>query len=210
MSFDFDFTQEKLAECLHKNPDVTELYEVLCELLPKYAITTRDRVAAFLAQCGHESADFTILKENLNYSGDSLKKVWPRHFGDDIDINAYHRNPEAIANRAYRDRMGNGDEASGDGWKFRGRGAIQLTGRNNYTAFANDVGMDVESVVEYLETLKGAVESACWFWHKNGLNALADERDNTKMTKKINGGTIGLEDRKQHLIHCLNIVYDNV
>lgn len=210
MSFDFDFTQEKLAECLHKNPDVTELYEVLCELLPKYEITTRDRVAAFLAQCGHESADFTILKENLNYSGDSLKRVWPKHFGDDIDINVYHRNPEAIANRAYRNRMGNGDEDSGDGWKFRGRGAIQLTGRNNYTAFANDVGMDVEDVVEYLETLKGAVESACWFWSKNGLNALADERDNTKMTKKINGGTIGLEDRKQHLIHCLNIVYDNV
>lgn len=210
MSFDFDFTQEKLASCLHKNPDVTELYEILCELFPKYDIITPDRIAAFLAQCGHESVDFTVLKENLNYSGDALKRVWPRHFGDDVDISQYHRNPEAIANRAYRSRMGNGDEASGDGWKFRGRGAIQLTGKDNYTRFANDVGMELDDVVEYLETLKGAVESACWFWDKNGLNVLADERDNTKMTKRINGGTIGLEDRKNHLIHCLNVLYDNV
>lgn len=207
---DFDFTQEKLAACLHKNPDVTELYDILCELFPKYGITTQDRVAAFLAQCGHESVDFTVLKENLNYSGDALKRVWPRHFGDDVDVAQYHRNPEAIANRAYRNRMGNGDEASGDGWKFRGRGAIQLTGKDNYTRFAADVGMDLDEVVEYLETLKGAVESACWFWDKNKLNALADERDNTAMTKRINGGTIGLEDRKNHLIHCLNVLYDNV
>jgi putative chitinase len=209
MSFDFDFTQEKLTECLHRNPDVTELYAVMCELLPKYEIVTRDRVAAFLAQCGHESADFTILKENLNYSGDSLCRVWPRYFNES-NKDQYNRNPEAIANRAYANRMGNGDEASGDGWKYRGRGAIQLTGHDNYARFAADIGADIDSVVEYLETLRGAVESACWFWYKNGLNAMADERDNTKMTKRINGGTIGLEDRKQHLIHCLNILYDNV
>lgn len=205
MTFQFDFSQERLAECLHRNKNIPELYEVLCELLPKYDIVTADRVAAFLAQCGHESADFTMLTENLNYSAESLKRVWPKHFGDDIDINVYNRNPEAIANRAYRSRMGNGDEASGDGWLYRGRGAIQLTGKDNYQRFANDIGLSLEETVGYLETLKGATESACWFWHKNNLNALADERNNTAMTKKINGGTLGLEERKNHLIHNLNV-----
>jgi putative chitinase len=131
--------------------------------------------------------------------------VWPRHFNEE-NAQEYHRQPEKIANRAYRDRMGNGDEESGDGWRYRGRGAIQLTGYNNYNAFSEDAGMDIEDAVDYLETLEGAVESAAWFWLKNDLNEMADDRDNTAMTKRINGGTHGIEDRKERLINNLEIL----
>lgn len=201
----FDFTLDQLKEMLPRCKSQEELYDALLDVCPRYDITTEDRLAAFIAQCGHESADFNTLKENLNYSGDALCRVWPRHFNADIK-DEYHRQPEKIANRAYRNRMGNGDEDTGDGWKFRGRGAIQLTGCDNYTRFANDAGMDVNDAVEYLETLKGAVESAAWFWSKNGLNEMADDRDNTKMTKRINGGTHGIDDRKERLVHNLGVL----
>jgi putative chitinase len=198
MSFNFDFTQEKLAKCLSRNKNTAELFEVFNEVLPRYEITTTERVAAFLAQCGHESADFTVLKENLNYSAEGLSKVFPKRFPTVAAAQPYNRNPEKIANKIYSDRMGNGPEASGEGFKFRGRGAIQLTGKENYTKFANSINQSLDEAVAYTETLAGAIESACWFWSTNKLNALADATDIVALTKRINGGTIGLEDRKHH------------
>jgi putative chitinase len=198
MSFEFDFTKEKLAKCLSRNKNTAQLFEVFNEVLPKYEITTIERVAAFLAQCGHESADFTVLKENLNYSAEGLSKVFPKRFPTVAAAQPYNRNPEKIANKIYSDRMGNGPEASGEGFKFRGRGAIQLTGKENYTKFANSIGKSLDEAVAYTETLAGAIESACWFWTTNKLNILADATDIVALTKRINGGTIGLEDRKHH------------
>ena len=202
---DFELTIDQLEKMLPKCKRIEDLYDAILDVCPRYEITSKDRLAAFLAQCGHESNNFNTLKENLNYSASALKRVWPRHFNDE-NAEEYHRQPEKIANRAYRNRMGNGDEASGDGWKHRGRGAIQLTGYNNYYKFASDVYITVDEAVEYLETFDGAVESGAWFWHNNGLNALADDRNNTAMTKRINGGTHGLKDRKERLIHNLEVL----
>lgn len=198
MSFNFDFTQEKLTKCLSRNKNTAELFEVFSEVLPRYEITTIERVAAFLAQCGHESADFTVLKENLNYSAEGLTKVFPKRFPSLTVAQPYNRQPEKIANKIYADRMGNGPEASGEGYKFRGRGAIQLTGKENYSKFAASVDKSLEEAVAYTETLAGAIESACWFWTTNKLNDIADKNDIVTLTKRINGGTIGLEDRKHH------------
>ena len=208
MSFSFDFTTEKLAQCAKRNNDIPGLFAALSEVLPRYEITTVERVAAFLAQCGHESVDFTVLQENLNYSAKGLSLTWPKRFLSEADAQPYHRNPEKIANKVYASRMGNGDEASGDGWRYRGRGAIQLTGRDNYTAFAKSIDKSLDETVEYLETLPGAIESAAWFWKKNNLNALADARDIVTSTRRINGGTIGLDDRRRHFEHNLEVLKD--
>lgn len=202
----FDFTPEKLGQCVSRNKDPHSLFQALEAVLPRYEINTVDRVAAFLAQCGHESADFTVLQENLNYSAKGLVATWPRRFLSEAAAMPYNRNPEAIANCVYANRMGNGDEASGDGWRYRGRGAIQLTGKANYQAFADTIGFSLDEAVTYTETLQGAIESAAWFWWKNSLNALADDRNITAMTKKINGGTLGLEERKKHMIHNLTVL----
>ena len=172
--------------------------EYLPEILEKYEINNELRFAHFISQAGHESGGFTVFAENLNYSADSLHKVFPKYFKD-VDASNYARQPEKIANRVYCNRMGNGDEASGDGWRFRGRGAIQLTGKNNYNSFATDNDISIEEAIEHFSTEEGAMESAAWFWHKNGLNKLADEDDVVAVTKRVNGGTIGLEDRKKHL-----------
>ena len=189
---------EKLKKCVPNNKDHAGLLNAFNKVFEKYQINTKERVAGFLAQCGHESLDFTVLKENLNYGAKGLRGTFGKYFPDDATAAKYERKPEMIANRVYASRMGNGNEASGDGYKFRGRGAIQLTGCANYTAFAKDVGKTIDETIVYLETLEGAIESACWFWKKNGLNEIADKKDITLMTKRINGGTIGLEDRKKH------------
>jgi putative chitinase len=189
---------EKLKKCVPNNKDHAGLMNAFNKVFEKYEINTKERVAGFLAQCGHESLDFTVLKENLNYGAKGLRGIFGKYFPDDATAAKYERKPEMIANRVYASRMGNGNEASGDGYKFRGRGAIQLTGCSNYTAFAKDVGKTIDETIVYLETLEGAIESACWFWKKNGLNEIADKKDITLMTKRINGGTIGLEDRKKH------------
>lgn len=172
-----------------------DLAETLTESFDKYEINTVNRAAGFIAQCGHESASFTILKENLNYSAEGLNKVFKKYFPTLESAIPYARNPEKIANRVYANRMGNGPESSGDGYKYRGRGAIQLTGKENYSRFAKSLSVTVEQVLEDLETLDGAIESACWFWKNNGLNSICDRDDIVAMTKRINGGTIGLEDR---------------
>jgi len=206
MSFDFDFNAAKLAKCLPKNKNTAELFAVFEQVFPKYDITTVERVAGFLAQCGHESADFTVLKENLNYSADGLHKVFPKRFPTLESANPYNRNPEKIANKIYADRMGNGPEASGEGYKFRGRGAIQLTGKDNYTKFAASVGKSLDEAVTYCENLTGAIESACWFWKTHNLNNYCDSNDVVGMTKVINGGTLGLDERKHHFENNLVVL----
>jgi putative chitinase len=156
------------------------------------------RVAAFLAQLAHESGGFTAVVENLNYSAKGLMTTFKKYFPTEALATQYQRKPEMIANRVYANRMSNGDENSGDGFKFRGRGLIQLTGRANYTKFAQDLGISLEDTVAYLETPAGAVSSAGWFWDNNNLNGFCDRDDFVGLTKRINGGTIGLEDRKHH------------
>jgi putative chitinase len=198
-------TKEQLSQLIPKNPYLDQWYEALSVLLPDYEINTPNRIAAFIAQCAHESASFTALHENLNYRSETLSKVWPKKFPASI-AQQYAHKPEAIANRAYASRMGNGDEASGDGWRYCGRGLIQLTGKDNYTAFADSIGITPEEVSDYVQTFEGAAQSACWFWESNNLNQYADSGDIETMTKRINGGTLGLEDRKKHYEHAKHIL----
>ena len=203
--FTFDFKKQHLAEIIGKNPYLDYWYNAVCEILPVYDINTPERVAAWLAQCAHESGNFKFLKENLNYKAASLRKVFPKYFADDAIAQQYEKKPEKIANRVYANRMGNGDEASGDGFRYLGRGLIQLTGKNNYTIFAASIDTPLEQIPEYLQTFEGAIQSACWFWEQNNLNQWADKKDILTLTKRINGGTIGLEDRKKHYEHALHM-----
>jgi putative chitinase len=209
MSFEFDFTKGHLAEII--SADADDWYDALCELLPKYGITTERRVAHFLSQCAHESGGFKRLEENLNYSAKALRAVFGRYFGNSPkrDADEYHRKPEMIANYVYMDeyrkyKMGNVNE--GDGWLFRGRGLKQLTGRHNYTKFGESIDMSAEQAAEYVATPSGAIESACWFWDANNLNDIADTDNVVKMTKKINGGNIGLEDRQKRYSHAMEVL----
>jgi len=204
--FEFDFTQEKLGQIIPGNPYLDHWYEALCKILPDYDINTVPRVAAFLAQCAHESGGFKALKENLNYRAVTLRKVFPKYFPSDDLANAYAQKPEMIANRVYGGRMGNGDEHSGDGFRYCGRGLIQLTGKENYTRFAESIETPVEEIPEFLATFEGAIQSACWFWETTNLNQYADNGDILTMTKRINGGTIGLEDRKKHYAHAMHVL----
>ena len=206
MSFDFDFTPEQLSSIIGKNPYIDNWYDAITQILPDYDINTKPRVAAFLAQCAHESAGFKFLKENLNYKAASLRKVFPKYFPNDAIAAQYANKPEMIANRVYGNRMGNGPEESGDGFRYCGRGLIQLTGKNNYQAFAESIETPVEDLPEYLGTFEGAVQSACWFWETNNLNQWADKGDILTLTKRINGGTIGLEDRIKHYNHALHVL----
>ena len=188
-------TPEQLSQIIPGNQYVDQWCDALNKILPDYEINTSQREAAFLSQCAHESAGFTALQENLNYRAESLMRVWPKHFPTMEIANQYAYHPEQIANRAYANRMGNGDEASGDGWKFRGRGLIQLTGRANYTAFGTTVNMTPDQVIEYVQTFDGAVQTACWFWKTNNLNQYADVNNIKTITQRINGGLNGLDDR---------------
>ena len=205
MSFTFNFTKQQLKEMIPWNPYIDQWYKAISEILPEYEINTPKRVAAFLAQCAHESGGFVFLKENLNYKAASLRKVFPKYFPDDATAAAYANKPEKIANRVYANRMGNGDENSGDGWRYCGRGLIQLTGKDNYTFFAASIDVPIQEAAEYLQTFEGAVQSACFFWEQNNLNQWADKGDILTLTKRINGGTIGLEDRIKHYEHALHI-----
>jgi len=203
---EFILSKNQLAQLIPGNPYIDHWHHALEQALPDYDINTPQRIAAFIAQCAHESGGFKFLKENLNYKAESLCRVWPRLFPN-IDIaRQYAQQPEKIANRAYGSRMGNGPEESGDGWKYCGRGLIQLTGKSNYQAFADSIETPVEDVPEYLATFEGAVQSACWFWEANNLNQFADKGDILTMTKRINGGTLGLEDRKKHYEHALHVL----
>ena len=198
----FELKKEHLAALIPGNKDVDAWHAALVDVLPKYGITTERRMAHFISQCAHESNNFRSLEENLNYSEKALNAVFGRYFGTGgTKRNAaeYARNPEKIANYVYMDKFRKykmGNVKDGDGWRFRGRGLKQLTGRENYTGFGKFVGMTAEQAAEYVATPKGAVESACWFWDTKKLNNIADGDDVTKMTKVINGGNIGLADRQ--------------
>jgi putative chitinase len=174
------------------------VYDQIPDVMSKFAINTPLRLAHFLAQCGHESGDWKFKTENLNYSAQALQSVFRKYFPDEATSAQYARKPEMIANKVYANRMANGDEASGDGWRFRGRGYIQLTGRQNYTSFDKVVE---ENLLENPDLVadKYPLLSAAWFWDSNKLNALADkgstDADVTAITKRVNGGTHGLEDR---------------
>jgi putative chitinase len=161
-----------------------------------YDITTPKRVAGFLSQIGHESGGLAMLEENLNYKAETLMRVWPKRFPTLEFAQQFARNPQKIANSVYANRMGNGDEASGEGWKYRGRGLKQLTGKDNYRAFSKAIGTDFVASPDLLLQPVNAALSAGWFWSANNLNALADNGDVPGMTKRINGGTIGLEQRQ--------------
>jgi len=198
--------KEQLAQIIPGNPYLDHWYSALTQCLPDYDITSPQRMAAFLAQCAHESGGFRALKENLNYRAETLRKVFPKYFPNDAIAQQFAHHQEAIANKVYANRMGNGDEASGDGFRYCGRGLVQLTGKNNYQSFADSIETAVEDVPEFLATFEGAVQSACWFWETNNLNRWADVGDIEKMTKIINGGVIGLADRIKHYNHALHIL----
>jgi len=171
----------------------------------KYEINTPERVAGFLAQTGHESGGFRFTSEDLHYRAEALTRVWPTRFPPGI-AESYAMQPERIANRAYADRMGNGDEASGDGWKYRGRGLIQLTGKDNYAAFSLDADNEALVNPDLVAEPELAALSAGWFWLRNGLNALADNRDIVGMTRRINGGTNGLDDRQMRYSRLISVL----
>jgi len=196
--------EQQLQAIFPRNPNIPKWYKAMQELLPKYGIDTPLRLSAFLSQCGHESMGLMAIEENLNYSQSALLNVFGKYFTAELAAN-YARKPELIANRVYANRMGNGPEKSGDGWRYRGRGVIQLTGKNNYQKFAEFLGQDLDYVMGYLTTYKGALESACWYWHTNGLNRFADEQDMRELTRRINGGYNGLEDRINHYEHINHV-----
>ena len=189
-----------------KNPHIDHWHEALDQLLDDYDINTPLRVAHFVAQCAHESGNFVFIKENLNYKAASLQKIFSKYFPTAELAAQYANRPEQIANRIYANRMGNGPETSGDGFRYCGRGLIQLTGKDNYTFFAGSLNIPVEEASDYLATFEGAAQSACWFWEQNNLNRFADANDVKGLTKAINGGYIGLEDRISHTEHALHVL----
>ena len=196
-------TVEQLGAMIPTNNEVEEWCEELNKALPKYDIDNPKRIAGFISQCAHESRDFTATEENLNYSQGALERVFGRYFGaGKRNAAEYHRKPEKIANYVYMDEFRSargalGNTQEGDGWRFRGGGLKQLTGRNNYEGFAKDYDMSAEEAADWVRTKEGALASALWFWNKNNLNTIADTGDVVALTKRINGGDIGLADRKQ-------------
>ena len=204
-----ELTLEQLKQLLPKNPYVDHWHRALAQLLPDYEINTPQRIAAFIAQCAHESGGFMVLKENLNYRAETLRKIFPKYFPTDAMAAEYAAKPnkqEAIANLVYANRMGNGGPETGDGYRYCGRGLIQLTGKSNYSWFAASLDIPVEEASEYLQTFEGAAQSACWFWENNNLNRFADVGDIKGLTKAINGGFIGLDDRIKHYEHALHVM----
>lgn len=205
--FKFNFTAQHVRDFLKSNSEADAWYAAMVKVLPEWDIVTVERVAGFMSQCAHESGNFKVLSENLNYSAEQLNKVFSKYFVKaGRDANLYARQPEKIANVVYASRMGNGDTASGEGWKFRGRGLIQLTGKENYSNFAKNRNMSLDEVVSYLQTKEGALESACWFWNSRNINKSADSRDIVTMTRLINGGENGLDDRKEKWERALKIL----
>ena len=188
------------------NPYAEHWVEALEKCWPDYDITTPLRQAAFMGECCVESAKFTAIQENLNYRAASLNAQWKSHFPTLEIAQQYEHKPEQIANKAYENRMGNGPESSGDGWRFRGKGLIQLTGRDNYQGFADSIGMSIEDAAAYLETFEGCVQSACYFWESHNLNALADQGAIDQISHIINGGTLGQDERRHFYQVALHVL----
>ena len=195
-----------LANTLAKLKIDIQWVEPLEEVFHRYEINTPERQAAFIGQCAHESTNFRTLEENLNYSAEALMKTWPSRFPTMEVAQQYARNPEKIANKVYGGRMGNGLEETGDGWLYHGRGLIQLTGKDNYTLAGDALNMDFIHTPDYVLVPKYAALTAGWYWNKRQLNKEADAKDYTGMTKKINGGTIGLNDRIAHIQHAHEVM----
>lgn len=182
------------------NWDKAQFYvPFITTVLPKFGIDTPLRKAHFLSQLAHESGGLKYSEENLNYSAQGLRSVFGKYFKTNEIAEQYARKPQKIANRVYADRMGNGSEDSGDGWKYRGRGLIQLTGKDNYRSFANDQGVDCVNNPDLILDPEIALTSACWYWKKRNINAFADADDIIMVTKRINGGTNGIQDRMHWL-----------
>lgn len=207
-----NITLEQFKQTIPTNKDPLKWYDALPAFFKKYDITTKQRVAGFLAQTGHESMDYRAVEENLNYSWTGLIQTFGRrYFPTDAFAQGFHRQPEKIANYVYDDRNPArknklGNVYDGDGWKFRGGGVKQLTGRSNYEQFGKAIGMTADQAADYVRTPAGALESAGWFWKKNNLNAYADRGDITGMTKAINGGTIGLADRQARYNRAMSVL----
>ena len=203
-------TAEQFAHLFPRAQDPASWAESMANVFPTYEINTPHRIAAFLAQCGHESGGWTVFEENLNYSAQGLCNVFPRYFPNLDTAAVFARKPEMIANKIYANRMGNGGPESGDGYKYRGRGPIQLTGSSNYKAFAQEMFEDWQNLYENPDWVTSdrdfALMSAIWFWNKNKLNVQADSGDIKLMTKKINGGYIGLEDRIKHYNEAIHLL----
>lgn len=194
------------AEQLQQLKIGIEWVPALNETFARWAIATPVQQAAFIGQCGHECGNFRILEENLNYRAEALMKLWPKRFPTREIADQYARNPKKIANKVYASRMGNRDEESGDGHRFRGRGCIQLTGHSNYFHAGQALGVDLVKEPDLVATPQYAALTAGWFWSTHGCNKFADHRDWAGLTKKINGGTIGLEDRIKHINHALAVL----
>jgi len=193
---------EQLAK-LHIGP---QWVDALNETFNRFGINSKNQQAAFIGQCGHECGNFKILEENLNYRAATLMKLWPKRFPTLEVANQYGGNPKKIANMVYSSRMGNRDESSGDGYRFRGRGCIQLTGHANYFHAGKALGYDFVMEPDLVATPKFAALTAGWFWSTHGCNELADRGDWTALTKKINGGVIGLADRVKHTNEALAVL----
>jgi putative chitinase len=205
--FNFNFTQDKLAACL-ANAHAAEWFAALSNSLPSHNIVTVEEVAEFLAQTAHESNNYTQLHENLNYSSAGLHATFPRLFPTVESAVPYARQPEKIGNKIYANRIGNGDESSGDGYRYRGRGILQITGRSNYATCSQDLYHDDRLLTnpDLLQDYQGAVDSACWFWTKHGLTALTDQGNFREVTHRINGGYLGESERESNYTKFLSIL----
>ena len=183
-----------------------EWIPALNDTFARFMLATPVQQAAFIGQCGHECGHFKVLEENLNYRAETLMKLWPKRFPTREMADQYARNPKKIANKVYASRMGNRDEASGDGYRFRGRGCIQLTGHANYFHASQALGVDFVKEPDLVATPQYAALTAGWFWDTHKLNKFADAQDWAGLTKKINGGIIGLDDRIKHINHALEVL----
>jgi putative chitinase len=183
-----------------------EWVDALNETFARFNLTTNNQKAMFIGQCSHECGNFRTLEENLNYRAETLMKLWPKRFPSLEFAKQYEKNPKKIANSVYASRMGNRDEASGDGYRFRGRGALQCTGHSTYFHAGKALGVDFVMQPDLVATPKYAALTAGWFWDTHKLNPPADALDYTKVTKIINGGTIGLDDRIKHVQQALAVL----
>ena len=205
MSIDSSLLQQCFSAT--KSSVLQDFIDPLNKTFDAYNINTKLRLAAFIAQIEHESGDLQFLIENLNYNAAGLLKVFPKYFTAETAAEC-SRNPQKIANIVYANRMGNGDPSTNDGWNFRGSGVIQITGEQNYKAFADSMGMSLDDVQAYIRTPEGACMSAGWFWDQHNLNDLADQEDFQTITKRINGGLNGEPDREARYTKLLQILSD--
>lgn len=199
-----NITSDALSKVMPRAPRAW--LDALISSLPKSTIDTPNEIASFVAQVAHESSEFTRLQEDLSYSAKRIMEVWPKRFPTLRDAEPYARRPEMLANRVYSDRMGNGDNQSGDGWNFKGRGPIMITGRDNYTRCGKHCGVDLLSQPELLLMPEVGIQSALWFWLVKRLDELDDDKDVRLETGRINGGAVGLKERQAYFDYCLALI----